>query len=193
MMIKFKRSFVAFITALAALMVFALPASAAPSPTVAVFTGSATVTPGLFFPTGTPKDATWKFESVTGTCDAINVPDGLVGCQLGASVADQIEGELGAVASPLGENLGGWCGLSRGHSGTGEASAAGETIDVNDVGWITSAGGMLPIVGFWQDRNSDDNGNLVGLVNAIGGGPCLGDDPDPGATNFDVVGIIAIL
>ncbi|MBW3664591.1 MAG: hypothetical protein KY469_15935 [Actinobacteria bacterium] len=123
----------------------------------------------------------------------------------GAGPADCVisaEGKLGAVASPGGENLGPWCGFSQGYAGhgnlaldnTGYTDGAGNDHILEGIGWLASAGSILPVTAHWQDNpadaTADGNGTLVALVQAFGAG--LAADCAAGTAGvFNVRGVAA--
>lgn len=153
------------------LLAVAAPAGAA---NIGVFTGTATVTPALGLPAGLsggPTSASWSISSTTpgGSCTDLNGS-----CVFSAS------GTVGSVG-PVTPG----CGIS---SGSGTGSFSGETL--TSVGWITSAGTVIPINGTTASGKV-----LVGLVRAAPtGGPtgalaCLSNN----AGSFDVLGVAALL
>lgn len=159
--------------AVAAVAMAALAGSASALPAansgVGVFTGTATVAPGLLLPSATtPVSGTWTLATtVTGVpvSGALNAGGGL---------------------SPV-ANIGAACGISNGHSGTGTFAGA---YNLTDLGWASSAGGTLPVTGHYQKIGglATDSGPVVALVQAQGGSQCT-----TGATSFTVVGVSALL
>lgn len=157
-----------------AFAVLAVSALAAPAfaADAGVFTGKATVGDagtcaapsgnGLHFPVvGPARTGYWALN--TDTTSVLNGAGSLSAC-----------GQLGPVEVV---NVGAYCGVSRGHSGSGTANGG----TLTNVEWKASAGGTLPVT-------AELNGQpLVAVVQAQGGAPCAG----AGATGFDVVGAYA--
>lgn len=144
--------------AVVALAVMAVPASAHPS--VNVLQGNAEVTP-----LGLPPS------SVTGTWHLTGTLTG------GESGTVDVKGALGPNAAQIGAS----CGMSQGTAGNGTASGH----SVENVGWITSAGGTIPATGTHSGGNP-----LIAIVQAQGGAAnCLSGQ----ANNFVVVGAVALL
>lgn len=163
----------AAVAALAVAML-ALPASAAETD-VGVFTGTATVAEdagpnGLHLPSATPHTGSW---SLSTTVDTLLHGSGLT---LNAS------GKLSPVAG-----VGAACGVSNGHSGTGSLTGG---ITLSDIGWVTSAGGTLPVTGHYVGSAATDSGPFVAVTQAQGGAACANAG---GATSFTVVGAAAFL
>jgi hypothetical protein len=138
-----------------------LPASAVAPPGTATCTGTATVTPGLFFPTHGPSQ-TFSWELIT-TCDVVS--------------ADGTEVAVGLAASGTGE---GWCGRSVAPA-PGEPGGTGTLGDValSDIGW-ESAGSVLLVTG---THDGGGLGTFAAEVDAFGGEKCASS----GATEFEVV------
>jgi len=135
----------------------------------------------------TGRGGNWSFQSTD--CNKINVTtdSGLVACSINAA------GKL----APVGGVLGAACGISNGNSGTGKYTAAnGTNVDLTNVGWITSAGGTLPITGNYSGAGKKAGlGTLAGVVQAQGGAPCVKSPVtgDAGASQFTVIGVVAQL
>lgn len=204
------RTVIAALAALTMLMALAPAAvagdDASSAAHVAVFRGEALVNPGLHFPgLGGPVAAgTWSFEA-----DSAN-PNHLCASLPGDPVALnfdcrlEVAGELGPVLgsvhlSPVGtvgpapsSPLGAWCGLSGGHSG-GSGSNVGVVADalgshqVWDVGWLASAGSVLPVTGAWDGGQ----GQLVAFVQASGS-ELAQHCATSGAEAFDVNGVAGL-
>lgn len=150
--------------AVVALSVMAVPASADQG--VGVFQGTAKVTPlGLPVVHGNLETGTWELDatviagSATGTLEA--------------------SGQLGPVAGAAGAA----CGISNGHSGTGTFGAD----SLSNLGWASSAGGLLPVTGTWTHGAA--SGDIVALVYATGGDKCVTNN----AETFTVVGVAALV
>ncbi|MFP5372891.1 MAG: hypothetical protein ACLGI3_19405, partial [Actinomycetes bacterium] len=92
--------------------------------------------------------------------------------------------------------LGAACGISQGYNGRGKIVSTGlvhpaDTTYLENVGWITSAGGTLPTNGdIVAAPGGARIGTLVGVTQAQGGAACL---TFPGAQSFAVVGVSALL
>lgn len=99
-----------------------------------------------------------------------------------------------------------YCGISQGDGGEGkfesdiyevgrvpfvDAPSRRAIFSLTDVGWITSAGGTLPVTGDWEE--SGHGGLLVALVQAQGGTPCFDTSDAGGAENFTVLGVAALI
>jgi hypothetical protein len=152
---------------------------------VAVFTGNATVDPGLCLPVGGcggPTTAQYTL-TIPGATDP--VPAVCLGA--GVFEGSAVAGECGLIAEgtvssstaglpPLPE-LPPSCGLSHGES------SGTNTITLNDIvsgssqtrntsnGWVTSAGGTIPVTGNVDDADADESAGpadhlLVALVQA---------------------------
>lgn len=134
----------------------------------------------------TDRYGNWSFESVT--CSKINVTGGDTGpvpCTIQAS------GEL----APVADMVGAACGVSQGRNGTGTYTAEnGTTKKLRNVGWVTSAGGTLPVTADYYDAtkkgDKPSTGRLAGAVQAQGGAPCVKSavTGKAGASQFVVVG-----
>jgi len=119
--------------------------------------------------------------------------------------AIEATGNVGAVGTPKGTQLGAWCGLSAGWNGSGSVTTfgagtkAGTFVTLKDLGWPPTAGGLLPVTGRWFDpTDPGKKGAIVALVQASGsnnfGDPllvaCLSNN---GAHAFDVNAISVLL
>jgi hypothetical protein len=153
------------VLAVTALSVMALVVPASASPGVGVFTGDATTSPlGLPVVHGLNVTGTWSLSTT------------VTGMESGGLNAD---GLLGPVSpTPVGAS----CGLSQGHSGSGTFNDN----TLSNLGWRSSAGGVLPVTGDWSDASG--SGDVVALVYASGGAACLTNS----ATTFKVVGVAAL-
>lgn len=191
----------AAVLALAMVAAFALPAFAGDAHVV-VFRGSATVSPGLSFPHADDPfggdGGTWEFEapstntspSLCKSLPSTTVDDepGVVDCAL------HVKGDLGPVATVEGQSLGAWCGLSTGFNGGNGTypddydDDDGDHHDVENVGWVVSAGSVLPVTG-----ETDSGGKLVGLVQASGSDLAADCNTSGGASSFDVNGVVAFV
>lgn len=108
-------------------------------------------------------------------------------------------GKLGPVQA-LG--IGAHCGISRGFAGKGTVNVPGlgDHVHLLNLGWITSAGGTLPVTGNTANPGSKvKTGTVIALTQAQGGADCLNKGPGgdgakgPGARNFTVVGAFAVV
>jgi hypothetical protein len=168
------------VLAVAALSVMplAVPASAHGAD-AAVFIGTAELDPGLKIPDTTTVTGTWKF-SAPATWDVAPVPGACASVGHLSDCTISVAGELGPVAGVVGAS----CGVSNGYNGSGSygPNDGNHLNNVQGVGWVTSAGGTIPIT------SGTVNGTpIVGVVQAQGGAGCVGS----GATTFNVVGVIA--
>jgi hypothetical protein len=156
------------------------------SAVVSIFTGTASVTPGLCAP-GVP---TCVGGAGASAAYNLNVPDPAstplpakciaAGVFEGAPVvptAAQIQGSgnCGLVANGTVTGTttlaGPTCGLSHGESsGTNNLTLNGNTRDSTS-GWVTSAGGTIPVLGTVDDAGGNPNHTLVALVQARPVGP----------------------
>lgn len=100
--------------------------------------------------------------------------------------------------APTAGLIGAACGVSEGHSGKGTVALGGtDHISLTNLGWITSAGGTLPVTGNTTDAGTKNkNGTVVALTQAQGGAACAtksgsGAGKTGGATEFTVVGVFA--
>lgn len=93
-------------------------------------------------------------------------------------------GELGPNAAGVGAS----CGMSEGEGGRGVFASV---YNLSNVGWITSAGGTLPVSGDFTNSANGHTGTLVALTQAQGGSDCALNAN--GATNFTVVGVTALV
>jgi len=150
-----------------------------PTAVVAVFTGNATVDPGLCLPVGGcggPTTAQYTL-TIPGATDP--VPAVCLGA--GVFEGSAVAGECGLIAegtvSSSAASLPPSCGLSHGES------SGTNTITLNDIvsgssqtrntsnGWVTSAGGTIPVTGNVDDADADESAGpadhlLVALVQA---------------------------
>lgn len=107
---------------------------------------------------------------------------------LSTEVVGQPTGGTLSICGELGQNaagVGASCGMSEGKDGRG--TFAGYTL--SDVGWTTSAGGTLPVMGTWNNASNGHTGTLVALTQAQGGADCA---TATGAKSFTVVGVTAL-
>ncbi len=193
---------------------------------VSVFTGTAIVNPGLCLPadvspacTG-PTAATYEL-AVPGASAPLPAVCFAAGVFEGAPVAPGVgdiltDGNCGLVAhgdvtgsldsppldlTPPLPALKPSCGLSHGASndavGPNNVTLNGSTRNVND-GWITSAGGTIPVTGEVDDADADTSANgdhlLVALVQARPVGPtgtiaCV----TAPASSFIIAGVAAVV
>lgn len=188
-------------------MVLAAPASAAGDNTgLIVFKGTALVCSdnggsapgcgtngGLQFPGIAPLDThgNWSFGS-----GSLNLP----------SPADAVDGELptclasgvffgnqgvnqpcsivaNGFLAPVAAGIGASCGVSNGNGGTGTITVGSDSLSTKNVGWVTSAGGTLPVQGDY----ADDSGQFAGIVQAQGGDQCASGT---GSSTFRVAGVL---
>ena len=157
----------------------ASPASA--NTGVGIFTGEATVTPGLNFPDpipgGDPAQASWSITAddaclVTAGTNAPNVRTGPFDCGFVGS------GTVHAVAGLVGPA----CGASSG-TGSGTVTINGEDHGPAPVSWASSIGSVFPVV------STSAAGTAVALVQVRPSTPqdCLGS-----AGQFTVVVVAAV-
>lgn len=159
------------------------PASASSTRATIVFTGSASVTPGLGYPVlgASGVGNSWTFSITNG-----------VGLAL-----DPIA--LGAAAGGVGGTLrsgklveGAFCGASGGTGGTGGVTidnAVGEdvTLGLANIGWLQSAGTVI----LFTDNDGKLPALVVGIVSALppspvsGTGSCLAGT----AQDFTIIGL----
>ena len=145
------------------------PASASSTRATIVFTGSATVTPGIGYPVlGTSGVGNaWTFSITNGVGLALDPP------ALGAAT--------GAVGGRLRSGKlveGAFCGASGGTGGTGGVTITGiqdpvggtATIALNNVGWLQSAGTVI----LFTDNDGKLPALVVGVVSAIPANPVTG-------------------
>lgn len=127
-----------------ALSMMVLPAQAATTPGTATCTGTAKVTPGLYFPgVGPSQDFAWELHT---TCTVVS-SDGVETLALDAS----------GTAT-------GYCGRSTGAGGSGSLG----DIALSGIGW-ESVGSVLIVSG---SHDGGGAGTFVAEVDAIGGQPC---------------------
>jgi hypothetical protein len=183
------RMMLAAVAALTMMLAF-VPAASADGTTaahVAVFNGDAAVSPGLYFPGAGPPRASgdWGFTAPANPSSG-NFAVGICQSNVGSCTLS-LKGKLGEVVSSTG--LGAYCGISRGHSGSGGGglSLAGHTF--GNVGWISSAGSILPVTG--QTNGTTPLNTLVALVQASGSGLAT-SCATSGATSFGVIGVAAM-
>ena len=173
-----KRVLVAtIIGVLALLFAPAMPANATgeggATAVVAVFTGNATVSPGLCLPVGGCDGPSSAAYNLTVPGASAPLPSLCLGGGLfeGAAVAPSACGLIanGAVTGSA-PGLDPSCGLSHGtSSGVNTVSIGGNTRNTSN-GWITSAGGTIPVTGNVDDIDADTSPagdhTLVALVQA---------------------------
>lgn len=158
---KLKKVFSVAAAAALALSMMILPAQAATTPGAANCVGQATVSPGLFFPTGEERTFDWELQT---TCTIVS-SEGVETVNLDASGTGT-----------------GWCGRSvaAGGSGTLSNPITGQTVNLADIGW-ESVGSVLLVTG---SHDNGGEGTFAAVVEAQGGADCASPD---GATSFDVV------
>lgn len=160
-MSKLQKVFSVAAAAVLALSMMILPAQAATGPSVGICQGTATVSPGLYFPgVGDSQTFTWELDT---TCTAVS-QDGVETFALQAS----------GTAT-------GWCGRSVGSGGSGTLSNSSQTITLSNIGW-ESVGSVLLVTGNHDGPGSATN-TFAAEVEAQGGADCAGS----GATSFEVV------
>lgn len=203
----------AVVTVLSLLALFAVPASAADAQLL-VIVGDASVQPGLCFPgvncggVGANGDAAFAFNAPSSvTLPGVGTVKGLCATAgtLGVGVAQDPGGscelssngrvyELQDLGAPLAPS----CGNS---SGQGQATLrVNGTGYTEDIGWISSAGGTLPITAGGSPgtvaANAASGDVVAGLVQARPLGADLATQSIPclttPATTFTVVGVIAL-
>lgn len=177
-----------------ALGAFTLPASAAPPADVIVFQGEATTTP-LWAPFLGPSgglieaDGTWEFNTFDPSSVCITVLQGPCVINSSGLLTHALHGRshpLPPGTIPHIDLLGPSCGASQGFDGAGDLSVASTSYDLSNVGWITSAGGSLPVTGDISEPSTGDSGILVVYVQAQGGADCFSEN---GTTSFAVLGV----
>lgn len=164
------------LTTSGSLVITATPASATSWGT-AVFTGTASAGPLAAPPGPSSAGEGWAFN---GTGHGHGMWNGVpVGPDFAAAVTGVLNNGL----------LGGaWCGASGGAGGSGYATIGHATWTLSDVGWVQSAGSVIPYTGTASETGQ--SGVIFGGVSAIppnpvtGGGSCVSGT----ATTFIVVG-----
>jgi hypothetical protein len=160
------RRFAALVLALlGAILMTASPAHAATVPFTATCSGTATATPGIFFPgVGPSQTFTWTLET---ECEVVS--------------SDGVE----IFALSAGGTATGFCGWSTITGGSGTlSSSAGQTISLSNIGG-ESAGSVKVVSG---SHDAGGQGVFVAVVHAEGGASCA---TGGGATDFTVT-VVAV-
>ncbi|HEX9888328.1 MAG TPA: hypothetical protein VGA69_02535 [Nitriliruptorales bacterium] len=230
--VKQRRSIISLMLGIITILALVAPPAAADakSPTIALFRGRAVIgepiekntkgectkvvggglnDPVVLLPApgvGPAKNRCYGFEApsvatVESRCTALvwNAPmSNVENCVIEAS------GNVGAVGTPKGIQLGAWCGLSRGWNGSGSFVTSGVpgkpgvSVTLKDLGWLPAPAGAV-VTGSWFDpTDPGKKGSVLGKFTLHGsdnfGNPlliaCLTAN---GAHAFDVSGVVVLL
>ena len=167
-------------------------------------TGNANVVGRGLYVVGTPEDqgreaqGSWHLDAVV---ISVNHPEGvrLEACGWLDAVAGTEEVQWPGQADPRTNGVGAACGASRGHSGMGEfGPEAAPFAKLMHLGW-NGVGPQVPVTGQYQEYTAPNRaakgkkGSVIAQLQLTGGGGNCVLDPDNGAENFNVVGMIVFV